>query len=195
MNSRIIIDTCVLLDMILIDRPRHQQTLELFEFLKTEIAIVRTRQAEFNKKVIDAFKTEFDFCPTYFFFSEYSDSIKINHLDKVKFLNENLTPDSKIKFREKSFLTAEFDTLGLGNIENEHSYTLHGTNGQPGTTVSYGGTYTGHEYLIIKDEKFIELSDPFPFEVMTIDSANKASNAIKRMNKKLHDFYESITKK
>lgn len=69
---------------------------------------IKIKQESYNKQIIAAFRNNFNFCPIYFFFSNYSDSILSNHLNGIIFLNDSLQPDTSIKFVPNKYLTAEF---------------------------------------------------------------------------------------
>jgi hypothetical protein len=77
----------------------------------TKADAIQQQQAAFNSDIIHAFRKNFNFCPVYFFYSDYSDTIKAKRLDKVVFLNDSLQPDPTVKFEKKNFLIADFGTV------------------------------------------------------------------------------------
>ena len=160
---------------------------------------IKRKQADYNLKVITAFKTNFDFCPTYFFISNYSINIKDEQFDKVVFLNDSMIEDMTIKLNTKKFLTAEF-----GIIEQDTAkYFSHKTY-EPDEHWSltrfenyYGGANMGFGALVIKSDKFIQLRRPFPYYVRTFDSLpfeRSTNKIVRKMNKKLHKFYNGKIK-
>jgi hypothetical protein len=123
-------------------------------------------QDALNKSIIKAFKTEFKFCPVYFFYSDFSKDVSGKQLDIVPFLDENLIPDKNIRVEKREFLTAEFSSMNAG--------TMDGT------------------ALLIMDEKFEKLRRPFPFFVNIRKGTplEKApTQVVAKMEKKLNKFY------
>tara|TARA_R110000868_G_scaffold59371_2_gene182222 strand:+ start:10 stop:510 length:501 start_codon:yes stop_codon:yes gene_type:complete len=79
-------------------------------------------QVELNKAIIHAFKNNFDFCPTYYFFSNESNKIHKGALDQVKFQNDSLFHDSNISVQTKNFLIAEFGNIAQDTAKYYDSY-------------------------------------------------------------------------
>jgi hypothetical protein len=160
---------------------------------------LQKKQAAYNLKIIKAFRKNFDFCPVYFFFSNYSTNIRERQFDKVIFLNDSLAPDTSIKFTYNSFLTAEF-----GNIEEDtakyYSYASFESDSNEGRHLVshyYGGNEMGFGALLIRSDKFIQLRRPFPYYVRTFDSLpieRSEDEAVKMMNKEMHAFYKQSNK-
>ncbi|WP_027420085.1 hypothetical protein [Crocinitomix catalasitica] len=155
---------------------------------------IESEQADLNKKIVEAFQNNFDFCPTYFFFSDYSSSIRKGDFNNVEFLNEKLLPDTTILLSNRSFLIAEF-----GRIEQDTAkyfdgyYYTSGDNGLERKTSYYGGPNMRFGALVIKNDQFMQLRRPFPYYVRTFDSLpikRSPKNVVKRMNKKLQRFYK-----
>ncbi len=157
---------------------------------------VEKQQALFNLNIIDAFKTKFNFCPTYFFYSDYSDNVKEKQFDKVVFLNDSLKPDPTIKFNKQSFLVADF-----GTVEQDTARYYSHTSVEPDGNFSvkkvdhyYGGPSFSYDGLIIRSDKLIQLRHPFPYLVRTRDprpKPKKLNKVVKTMNQKLISFYDS----
>jgi hypothetical protein len=158
--------------------------------------VVEKQQAEFNLNIIDAFKKNFNFCPTYFFYSDYSDNIKEKQFDKVTFLNDSLRPDPTIKFDAKGFLIAEFGTV---EQDTAKYYSYNSTEADGNFSVKRVDHYNGspsfsYDGLIIRSDKFIQLSHPFPYFVRTRDprpKKKKLEKVVKTMNKNLASFYNA----
>src|SRR4051812_48326706 len=51
---------------------------------------LKRSQDIYNKQIVAGFKRNFNFCPVYFFYSQYSDKIKEGEIDDVTFLNDSL---------------------------------------------------------------------------------------------------------
>jgi len=154
---------------------------------------IEVEQSVYNKKIINGFKANFDFCPTYFFYSDYSQEILDKQFDKVEFLNVNLQYDSTIIFNNTPFLTAEF-----GIIEQDTAkffdgyYYAEGIDGLEKRKKYNGGTDMTFGALIIKNENFFQLSKPFPYYSRMLHSIpfkRKPKNVIAKMNRQLYNFY------
>lgn len=151
---------------------------------------IEKRQAAINKDIVSAFQDNFDFCPTYFFFSDFSKDVRERLFDNVEFLNDSLLPDTTIMFNSMSFLTAEFGTIEQDTEKYfDGYYYAPGENGLERQTRYYGGPNMGSGALVIKSDQFIQLRKPFPYYVRTFDSLpikRKPKNVVRIMNKKLH---------
>ncbi len=168
----------------------------LRKFGKNKLADeIEKKQAAYNLNIITAFKAHFNFCPTYFFFSDYSANIKERQFDKVVFLNENMLADTSIKFNYTTFLTADFGTIEQDTTTYFSGYTL-----TPDADWSirkdktyYGGPYLGFEAFIIRSDTFIQLRDPFPYFEKTraaMPTRRVLDAVTKRINKRLYRFYK-----
>jgi hypothetical protein len=160
---------------------------------------LQKKQAAYNVKIIKAFRKNFDFCPVYFFFSNYSTNISERQFDKVIFLNYSLLPDTSIKFTYNTFLTAEFGTIeeDTAKYYSYASFESDSTEGRHLVSHYYGGTEMGFGALLIKSDKFIQLRRPFPYYVRTFDSLpveRSTQEVVKMMNKDLHAFYRKSNK-
>lgn len=148
------------------------------------------QQAELNKAIVAAFSAYFDFCPAYFFFSDYSEAVRTKRMDQVAFLNAELLPDTSIRLKNTGFLTAEF-----GAIEQDPAqiiggdYYAQGENGLEKRTQYTGAPNMGFEALIVQSDQFIQLRKPFPYYVRTFDAARKPKSVVRILNKNLHRFY------
>ncbi len=157
------------------------------------------RQAEHNLTIISAFKTNFNFCPTYFFYSDNSIHVKENQLDKVIFLNENMNPDTTIQINNKKFLVAEFGTVVQDTAKYFSHYTYEPDGNLSVKRVShyYGGPSLGYNALIISSEKLNQLRRPFPYYVKTYSEMPKKEvvfDSVSTMNRKLNKFYKRKNK-
>ena len=152
------------------------------------------KQALLNSNIIAAFKSEFNFCSTYFFFSEYTVHVKEKEFDKVVFLNDKLMPDSNIKFENKSFFVAEFGMLQQDTARHFSHYSYESDKNFSKKRVSHynGGPNQGLNGLIISSDQLIQLRHPFPYFKRTMNPMPKnvvIKRAVRKMNKRLHRFY------
>lgn len=154
------------------------------------------KQKEINQNIIGAFRQQFNFCPVYFFFSNYSAALKEKKMDAVVFLNDSLQPDPAITFSRSNFFIADFGVVLQDTakyIENralvpDENFSVKETK------TYYGGPSFGYEGLVISSDAFVQLRSPFPYFQRTHDSQLKKkllARVIKRMNKRLHKFYNN----
>jgi hypothetical protein len=152
-------------------------------------------QAAYNQRIVSAFKANFNFCPTYFFFSDYSTAIAEKQFDKAVFLNDSLLPDTNIKFNSTKFLTAEF-----GYVEQDTAKYFSYYSFEPNANIDesrvknyYGGSDASFAALVIHTDKFEQISRPFPYYVRTyrsMCSARRAKKTVRFMNQNLHSYYK-----
>ncbi|PCJ23275.1 MAG: hypothetical protein COA97_11945 [Flavobacteriales bacterium] len=142
-----------------------------------------------NQKIVNAFRVNFNFCPVYFFYSDYSKYVRNSQLDNVMFLNDSLQLDSTIKVSSNKYLTAE---LGITEPDTKKYGSTTGFESGEKTTTYYGGpeiTVTG---LIIKDEQFEQLRKPFPYYVREFSGLpfyRAIHKMVLIMNNNLQKFY------
>ncbi len=179
-------------------------------------AKIEKRQARTNLKIVSVFIRFFDFCPMYFFHSNYTEQVKEGKLDEVVFLNivtrdsflspsspdktkkirdYILLPDSSIKPASSDFLIAEFGQVEPDTFGFPDQYTVDFDT--DGHRKSYTTYYVGRAYafygLLIRDDQFIQLGHPFPFNVKPWDILNERASikvAVRTMNRNLAWFYK-----
>src|SRR4030095_4464828 len=150
---------------------------------------VESEQFVFNKALIAAFRSNFTFCPVYFFQSQHSEHLLNDHPEAVVFMDDNMKPDSSVKCISNFFLTADIGTLEQDTATYfDRSYYAYN-----GIQKTYsGGPDIGIEVFKIMDNHFVQLCDPFPYYVRTFNYIyvkRKLTNVAKRMNKKLTKYY------
>jgi len=161
---------------------------------KTEQADkIKNRQRKYNMKIYAAFKECFTFCPIYFFFSNYSDSIRNGHAGGIVFLNENLEADTGIKLGNSKFLTAEFGALEKDTTKYfTGQYLYAGEHGLERRNQFSTGPNFGFPALKIMSDQLVQLKKPFPYYVRTFESLpikRRVSKTVERMNSKLLYYY------
>lgn len=154
---------------------------------------IAEKQIAENKQIIQAFRSEFKFCPVYFFSSQYSEKVASGKMDEVVFYNENLMEDPTIKLTQSDFLTAEFGTLDpdTASYYDGEYYDRSGKDIEE-KDAQYGGSNMGLAALKIMSRQLVQLRDPFPYYVRTYDSLpieRKFSKTVAKMNKQLDDYY------
>jgi hypothetical protein len=157
---------------------------------------IERKQIKLNTEVSVAFRNHFDFCPTYFFYSEQSVAVREKQFQSVDFLNDSLQPDRSIVFSNHSFLTAEFSTIEQDtNTYFKDYHYVGGAEGIERRTSYYGGATMGFGALVIKSDQFIQLCRPFPYYVRTLDSSpfkRRPKKVVKKLNKKLHAYSRRV---
>lgn len=152
---------------------------------------VELKQKNRNSYIIDAFKTRFDFCPVYFFYSSDSKYIRNNELDSVSFLNDSLIVDKTIILKDTNFYVAEF-----GHIEPEETFTYQSSANVAAneTKITYSGASDiSFKAVIIKTKNFKQLKEPFPFYSKEKSGSNKRANintAVTKLDYILKKFYK-----
>jgi hypothetical protein len=132
-----------------------------------------------NKQIVKGFVKEFNFCPVYFFYSTYSDSVKHKNPEGI-FLDTNLVLNPNIKCVADFYLIAEnggiYDS-SIGIVPIEQAEKAKET-----------GTVTKNVAIVVKNRYYIQLHKPFPFFQKGY-SLNKYSEFVKKFNKELEEFY------
>ncbi len=150
-------------------------------------------QNNLNKRIISAFKNNFTFSPVYFFFSDYSDTVRNHNFKDMHFLNDDLVSDPTIRPGTSRFLTAEF-----GNVLPDTasyfsgSYLAQSENGLKREESYYGSADTKLIAIILMSDQFIQLCDPFPYYVKVgkEDPTQKGlDGAVKKLNARLVQYY------
>ncbi|MES2565358.1 MAG: hypothetical protein V4565_00730 [Bacteroidota bacterium] len=107
-----------------------------------------------NKTIIASYQQEFTFCPVYFFYSNFSDSVKHKNIQGI-FVDSNLLVNPNIVCNATFYLIAEADKVynsSLGIVpESEASKAIE------------SGTPTREAAIVLKNRYFIQLHKPFPF--------------------------------
>lgn len=107
-----------------------------------------------NKTIIASYQQEFTFCPVYFFYSNFSDSVKHKKLEGI-FMDSNLSVNANIVCNASFYLIAEEDKVynsSLGIVpESDAPKAIE------------RGTPIRDAAIVIKNRYFIQLHKPFPF--------------------------------
>ncbi|MCK9498729.1 MAG: hypothetical protein GX793_02175 [Bacteroidales bacterium] len=164
---------------------------------KTELAKKKQEQIDQeNHRIIQAFKSQFNFCQVYFFYSDDSKFVKENNLDEVCFIDENLQKLNNFKIEFDKFLIAEFGNV-KGDTSKYYSHSELKTTAnfsQESQSTYYGGGSTDAKGLIIKDQNFIQLRKPFPYFAkypFFRRISKQEIYTVKRMNKNLWSFLKN----
>ncbi len=155
---------------------------------------IEEKQRLKNIEIIHAFRSNFDFCPVYFFYSDYSRLVKEKKLDSVPFLNEKLEADPNISVATEDFLIAEFGNIAPDTAKYFEGYYVLSGDGldKRKPTYYHSSSEASFGALIIKSSDFVQMRSPFPYYVKTFDSfpiKRKPKKVVKIMNEKLHYYF------
>lgn len=176
---------------------RERSLKQLRDMGKTEYADkMEVKQKAHNEEIIKAFRSNFHFCPVYFFSSEYTQDIKEKNFDKIVFLSDNLIEDPTIKIDENKLLfIGEFDAIDKGDEKRfSHDRYVDTDEGMEKEPVYYaGGEGVDFAALVISDDQFVQLERPFPYYARTFEKVplieRSIEKTVERMNKKLYNFH------
>ncbi len=160
---------------------------------------IERKQFETNQEIVNAFRQGFDFCPLYFFYSDYSANVIEQQFGRFPFLNDSLVPDSTIILKTRNFLTADFGTIDQDtSMRFDGYYYDYGEHGLEKRSKYYGGSNMGFGALVLRSDKLVQLHKPFPYYVRTYKSlpfSANSKNVVKKMNHKLERFYKRKQRK
>jgi hypothetical protein len=150
---------------------------------------IESEQHEENQNIVIGFRKNFNFCPVYFFYENYTSALRKKQIDSIVFVNDMLMPDSSIRLNEKKFLVAEFYELQKDTAKYyDRDYLYDGFRKRRGY---WGGPDMQLKALIVRSDEFVQLKRPFPYYVRTYDDLFKRSpqKAVMILNKKLNKFF------
>jgi hypothetical protein len=133
-----------------------------------------------NKNIIRSYTAEFKFCPVYFFYSDYSDSVKQKKLDRI-FIDTNLVIDPTIICNSQFYLIAEQGFIyesSLGIVSESNA-----------SSAKERGSPTKEVAIVVKNRYFIQLHKPFPYFQKGYSLKKHYSGYVKKFNKSLEQFY------
>ena len=156
------------------------------------VMLLTQKRDSANQSIMNAFATEFDYCPVYFFYNY--DAKKIKHRNfKGIFLNRDLEKDSTIIFSKDTFLIGEMG-YNITELKETYGYTdvyKNGFNLAEGyaksstieSDISHYGFYIRNQDLTIIDK-------PFPSFVSRRVFIFKRTNRviIRQLNEKLKNY-------
>lgn len=144
-----------------------------------------------NLEIINAFVTEFDFCPVYFFYSKNSNEIRNRDFENMSFINNLGEPDSTIKPNVDFFYTADITESRIDTFFYYQNVVTE--NNEHITTKSNLSKSSSFEALVFHSDKLIDLKKPFPYHTKTLSSlpifSRSYKSVVDRANHKLNLFY------
>jgi hypothetical protein len=156
---------------------------------------LKAKQFKLNSEIVAAFRKNFTFCPAYFFYDTYNDTILAGHIDDIIFLNDSLIPDPTIKLSTNKFLVAEFGFVVQDTAKYYTGSYYHQTDSGKVRKSEYsGGMDVRFEALRIMSDELVQLQRPFPYYVRTLSSLpplhRKPADVVLKMNDLLFEYYE-----
>ncbi len=155
------------------------------------------KQKQENLKIAKAFAENFTFCPVYFFYSSATSEIKSFHFSG-NLMNSELKTLKGIKKPVADFFVAEFTQIerydgkyyDYTSLEkNEEGYSEKRKN-------YYGSPDMGFNALVIRDAKFRQLGEPFPFYIRTYESLpifrRRTAKTVFKLNNQLINYYRMV---
>lgn len=132
-----------------------------------------------NETIMRAYRHEFNFCPVYFFYSQYSDSVKQQKLSGI-FLDSTLQINPSVVCSAGFYLVAEQgyvvnSSLGLVPLE-------------AAPHAQERGDGTREVAIVLKNRFFIQLQNPFPYYQKGYIIKNYP-DYVKRFNAALTKYY------
>ena len=149
-----------------------------------------------NQALIDAFHSQFSFCPFYFFYTSETGYVKRREFDKVNFINREMEIDSSIHFNYERYLIAEITSLENDTLRYRPQVEYVETeNGLERRSEYRPLANNDYEALVMRSPEFVQLYRPFPFHVRTYSSLpleRNYYNVVHLMNKQLRRYFKSV---
>lgn len=156
-------------------------------------------QADINRLIAQSFKNSFNFCRVYFFYSNYSEFILSNAFEKVVFMNYDLNPDTTVTLESGKFFVAEFARIEQDTTVTGWEYYKDKTplkENEQHEALRYAGGNYGMSALIVRSDRLVQLSKPFPYYVKyrpERDQKKEINSRVQMLNQKLADYYNAVT--
>jgi hypothetical protein len=152
----------------------------------SDLATQVERQTAISNKIIMAsYLQEFNFCPVYFFYSNYSDSVKHKHINGI-FVDSLLNINSLIVCDKSFYLIAEESTVYNSSLGIVSESLAEGS-------IEHGSP-SREAPIVIKNRYFIQLHKPFPFFQLKENDDNPSSPIVNGLNYNLENLYYQINK-
>lgn len=151
---------------------------------------ISAKQEVKNKEIVAAFKG-FEFCKVYFFYSQFSDSLKNGNYENITILNDSLLPT---EVELTNFYIADFGNVKK-NYENDTTNVKRNElakKGREGKKKYKGGSNLSIRAMVISDSQFNQLKSPFPFYTRfhpTPLHDLTYEQVVEKMEEKLNEFY------
>lgn len=166
---------------------------------ENEVRKIKAKALKENLAIINAFKTYYKFGNVYYMAMEDSRLLLEGKIDQIRFYNDSGQVDKRIVPSEVNFFVADFSYVEQDTSIFLSSYTPtpNDPNNPRGETY-FGGSKTSKPALVIRNDNFQQLRDPFPFYT-SYSPFGKVSKKfrlpVKRLQEQLEIFYEKTTAK
>ena len=157
------------------------------------VRLMMQKRVTLNRSIMNAFASEFDFCPVYFFYNYDTKKIKSKDFKSV-FINKNLAIDSTILFDLDTFLIGELGYNLIGDtsqIFGSGDVYKNGFNSADGyARASTTDSDISHYGFYIRDQDFSYIDRPFPNFISGKFLFFKISHTaiIRKLNDRLKNF-------
>ncbi len=168
-------------------KTNNQTILKLKQTGNSDLAIQLEReQAIKNKIIIYSYLLEFKFCHVYFFYSDYSDSVKHKSLNGV-FVDTTLALNPNINCNQSFYMIADNRTVvynsSLGLVPQSKTHL-----------VSENGTSSREVAIAVKNSQFIQVHKPFPYFQIKSTSLSNANETTNNLKNTLFNLYVQLQK-
>ncbi len=159
----------------------------------TMVKLMKKKRDDYNQSIVDAFASNFDFCPVYFFYNYDTKKIKNKDFSNV-FINKNLEIDEGIKFDLDTFLIGElgYATIDTSSVAGHNGVSRDSDDKLTDREVLTKSNDFSNYGLSIKNQDFYVIPKPFPNYISGYFTFFKRSNEliVGILNKQLKDYYQ-----
>lgn len=174
--------------VLLVQLKTKQNTINAYlkKGLEEKANKIKDKQLKDNITIIKGFNNNFNFCPVYFYLSSDYNNIINKNYKNIVFYDSLMKPiEIKHNLEKTNYYVCEISKNDFKNT------TL---NNIPNYNIKYNNS-TKFDAFIIKNNKFQQLSSPFPYYSKTHTATRiknkKREESIKKLNYKLHVFYKN----
>lgn len=163
-----------------------------------EVKKVKEKALKENRAIIDAFKAYYKFSKVYFMAMEDSQFLLEGKMSHIRFYNDSGKIDPSIIPQPSNIFVADFSFIEQDTTIFFSSYTPTPNNpDNPRGETYYGGSKTSKPALVVRNDKFQQLRDPFPFYTGFSPFgrvSKKFRLPVKKLNEQLENFYSKKSK-
>lgn len=150
-----------------------------------------------NNEIMEAFKTNFKFCPVYFFYAKDSEHVKNRDFKNVHFIDQS-GEDLNKTLTNSYFYTADLSEIRVDTISYVTGYSYNHEK-RDGIDYSKGKkSVTNYESIVIRSEEFVDLLTPFPYSTRTYKDlplfTRSIARTVSKLNLKLERFNRKFSK-
>jgi regulator of replication initiation timing len=156
----------------------------------------RKKQEKQNSQITKGFSEQFDFCKVYYFAMEDSRMLLDGKQDSIKFYDSNMTMVDSLQLNSENYFIGEF-----GAVESDTVFYYKGTTPDPGSINNpegvsyYGDQKNSLPALVIRNNDFYQLKEPFPYYSGYNPGGNvnkRYASSIRKLNQKLKGYYQKV---